>query len=207
MAGGKSKKKKWSKGKVRDQVANKVLFDEDTHARLLAEVPKMKLITPSALVERPKIGAQPSRGRARAPPEQRASLVSSAPRARFSRGTWPPSRRRGRRAGATTAALRPGVAPTGARRKMPARVAATRRRARSGVERRRARGDGDARHPASTPASYARSEPADIAAAGAVATASSRRRPRLRATVRLDTFQVITQQFVSVGHLGQRREQ
>ena len=43
MAGGKSKKKKWSKGKVRDQVANKVLFDEDTYARLLAEVPKMKL--------------------------------------------------------------------------------------------------------------------------------------------------------------------
>ena len=55
MAGGKSKKKKWSKGKVRDQVANKVLFDEDTYARLLAEVPKMKLITPSALVERLKI--------------------------------------------------------------------------------------------------------------------------------------------------------
>ena len=26
MAGGKSKKKKWSKGKVRDQVANKVLL-------------------------------------------------------------------------------------------------------------------------------------------------------------------------------------
>merc|ERR1711924_586003 len=51
----KSKKKKWSKGKVRDQVANKVLFDEDTYARLLAEVPKMKLITPSALVERLKI--------------------------------------------------------------------------------------------------------------------------------------------------------
>ena len=36
MAGGKSKKKKWSKGKVRDQVANKVLFDEDTYARAAA---------------------------------------------------------------------------------------------------------------------------------------------------------------------------
>ena len=32
MAGGKSKKKKWSKGKVRDQVANKVLLTR-THAR------------------------------------------------------------------------------------------------------------------------------------------------------------------------------
>merc|ERR1711924_282538 len=31
------------------------LVDEDTYARLLAEVPKMKLITPSALVERLKI--------------------------------------------------------------------------------------------------------------------------------------------------------
>merc|ERR1739848_169100 len=65
MAGGKSKKKKWSKGKVRDQVANKVLFDEDTYARLLAEIPKMKLITPSALVERLKVNgalrARPSR--------------------------------------------------------------------------------------------------------------------------------------------------
>merc|ERR1712086_3391 len=55
MAGGKSKKKKWSKGKNRDQVVNKVLFDEDTYARLLAEVPKMKLITHSALVERLKV--------------------------------------------------------------------------------------------------------------------------------------------------------
>ena len=61
MAGGKSKKKKWSKGKVRDQVANKVLFDEDTYARLLAEVPKMKLITPSALVERLKINGSLAR--------------------------------------------------------------------------------------------------------------------------------------------------
>ncbi|KAH8058160.1 hypothetical protein JL722_6011 [Aureococcus anophagefferens] len=55
MAGGKSKKKKWSKGKVREKMANKVLFDEDTCARLLAEIPKMKLITPSALVERLKV--------------------------------------------------------------------------------------------------------------------------------------------------------
>lgn len=36
-------------------MANKILFDEDTYARLLSEIPKMKLITPSALVERLKI--------------------------------------------------------------------------------------------------------------------------------------------------------
>merc|ERR1712054_28855 len=55
LAGGKSKKKKWSKGKVREKVANKVLFDDETYTRFLAEIPKMKLITPSALVERLKI--------------------------------------------------------------------------------------------------------------------------------------------------------
>ena len=55
MAGGKSKKKKWSKGKVREKANLMTLFDKDTYARLLAEVPKMKLITPSALVERLKI--------------------------------------------------------------------------------------------------------------------------------------------------------
>jgi Fe-S cluster assembly ATP-binding protein len=57
MAGGKSKKKKWSKAKSRDKVANKILFDQDTYDRLQGEIPKMKLITPSALVERLKISA------------------------------------------------------------------------------------------------------------------------------------------------------
>ncbi|CAM9390418.1 unnamed protein product [Ectocarpus fasciculatus] len=40
MAGGKGRKKKWSKGKVREKVANQVLFNEDTYTRCLAEVPK-----------------------------------------------------------------------------------------------------------------------------------------------------------------------
>jgi small subunit ribosomal protein S25e len=39
MAGGKSKKKKWSKGKVRDKIANKVLFDAETYERFTNEVP------------------------------------------------------------------------------------------------------------------------------------------------------------------------
>ena len=56
MAGGKGKgKKKWSKGKTRDKTMNKVLFDQETYDRLLIEVPKMKLVTASALVERLKI--------------------------------------------------------------------------------------------------------------------------------------------------------
>mmetsp|Transcript_23064 Transcript_23064/g.52016 ORF Transcript_23064/g.52016 Transcript_23064/m.52016 type:complete len:97 (-) Transcript_23064:303-593(-) len=61
MAGGKSKKKKWSKGKSRDQNANKVQFEEELYTRFMAEVPKMKLITPSALVERLKINASLAR--------------------------------------------------------------------------------------------------------------------------------------------------
>lgn len=56
MAGGSRKgKKKWSKGRVREKAQNMVLFDQPTYDRLLAEVPKMKLITPSVLVERFKV--------------------------------------------------------------------------------------------------------------------------------------------------------
>ena len=40
---------------------SKVLFDEDGWLRLQAEVPKMKLITPSALVERLKINGSLAR--------------------------------------------------------------------------------------------------------------------------------------------------
>mmetsp|Transcript_3486 Transcript_3486/g.9258 ORF Transcript_3486/g.9258 Transcript_3486/m.9258 type:complete len:113 (-) Transcript_3486:69-407(-) len=57
MAGGKGKKKKWSKGKSRDQVDNKVLFSKEQHDRFHAEVPKMKLITVSSVVEKLKINA------------------------------------------------------------------------------------------------------------------------------------------------------
>jgi small subunit ribosomal protein S25e len=55
MAGGKGKKKKWSKGKSRDQVDNKVLFSKEQFDRFHAEVPKMKLITVSSVVEKLKI--------------------------------------------------------------------------------------------------------------------------------------------------------
>merc|ERR1712008_111933 len=55
MAGGKGKKKKWSKGKSRDKVDNKVLFTKEQYERLYSEVPKMKLITVSAVVEKLKV--------------------------------------------------------------------------------------------------------------------------------------------------------
>ena len=55
MAGGKGKKKKWSKGKSRDKVDNKVLMSKEQHDRMHEEVPKMKLITVSAVVEKLKV--------------------------------------------------------------------------------------------------------------------------------------------------------
>lgn len=57
MAGGKGKKKKWSKGKNRDKVDNKVLFAKEQWERFNSEVPKMKLITVSTVVEKLKINA------------------------------------------------------------------------------------------------------------------------------------------------------
>jgi len=54
-AGGKAKKKKWSKGKVRDKLNNLVLFDKATYDKLYKEVPSYKLITPSVVSERLKI--------------------------------------------------------------------------------------------------------------------------------------------------------
>merc|ERR1712237_300963 len=53
--GGKAKKKKWSKGKVRDKLNNLVLFDKATYDKLLEEVPTYKLITPSVVSERLKV--------------------------------------------------------------------------------------------------------------------------------------------------------
>uniref|UniRef100_A0A3Q2PP25 40S ribosomal protein S25 n=1 Tax=Fundulus heteroclitus TaxID=8078 RepID=A0A3Q2PP25_FUNHE len=46
-SGGKAKKKKWSKGKVRDKLNNLVLFDKATYDKLYKEVPNYKLITPA----------------------------------------------------------------------------------------------------------------------------------------------------------------
>ncbi|XP_075852879.1 small ribosomal subunit protein eS25-like, partial [Microcebus murinus] len=54
-SGGKAKKKKWSKGRVRDKLNNLVLFDKATHDKLCKEVPNYKLITPAVVSERLKI--------------------------------------------------------------------------------------------------------------------------------------------------------
>jgi len=55
--GGKAKKKKWSKGKVRDKLQNMVLFDQATYDKLYKEICSVKLITPSVVSERLKVRA------------------------------------------------------------------------------------------------------------------------------------------------------
>lgn len=62
MAGGsKGKKKKWNKGKAREKAVNMVLFDKPAYDKLLSDVPKMKLITPSTVVERLKVNGSLAR--------------------------------------------------------------------------------------------------------------------------------------------------
>merc|ERR1712224_251195 len=61
MAGGKSKKKKWAKGKVKEKLANLVMFDQATYDKMVKEIPKAKLITPSVVSERLKVNGSVAR--------------------------------------------------------------------------------------------------------------------------------------------------
>eukprot|EP00933_Yihiella_yeosuensis_P061176 TRINITY_DN639_c0_g1_i4.p2 TRINITY_DN639_c0_g1~~TRINITY_DN639_c0_g1_i4.p2 ORF type:complete len:113 (-),score=37.21 TRINITY_DN639_c0_g1_i4:64-402(-) len=61
MAGGKGRKKKWSKGKVKEKLANLVMFDKATYDKMLKEIPKAKLITPSVVSERLKVNGSVAR--------------------------------------------------------------------------------------------------------------------------------------------------
>ena len=49
------KKKKWSKGKVKDKAQNAVYLDKVLYERVIKEVPTFKMITPSVLIDRLKI--------------------------------------------------------------------------------------------------------------------------------------------------------
>ncbi|KAI3389762.1 hypothetical protein SNEBB_002500 [Seison nebaliae] len=53
--GGKQKKKKWSKGKVREKLNNLILFEGSTYDKMKTEAVAYKCITPSSLSERLKI--------------------------------------------------------------------------------------------------------------------------------------------------------
>ncbi|KIY96651.1 40S ribosomal protein S25-3 [Monoraphidium neglectum] len=57
----KGKKKKWSKGKVKEKVNNLVLFDQPTYDKLISEVPKYKMITPSILADRLRLNGSLAR--------------------------------------------------------------------------------------------------------------------------------------------------
>ena len=59
--GGKAKKKKWSKGKVKEKLSNLVLFDKATYDKMLTDVPKQKLITPSIISEKLKVNGSLAR--------------------------------------------------------------------------------------------------------------------------------------------------
>merc|ERR1711966_530121 len=56
-----AKKKKWSKGKVREKLNNLVVFDQQTYDRMLSEVKNFKLVTPSAISERLKVNGSLAR--------------------------------------------------------------------------------------------------------------------------------------------------
>ena len=61
-AGGqKSKKKKWGKGKMREQANHLVLMDKATFADIEKEVPKIKCITLATMVERYNCGGSLAR--------------------------------------------------------------------------------------------------------------------------------------------------
>ena len=52
---------KWSKGKSKDKLNYAVMFDQATLDKFMAEVPKMKLVTPYTICERLRINASLAR--------------------------------------------------------------------------------------------------------------------------------------------------
>ena len=60
-SGKSAKKKKWSKGKVKDKAQHSVSLDKATYDRILKEVPTFKFVSQSILIERLKIGGSLAR--------------------------------------------------------------------------------------------------------------------------------------------------
>ncbi|KAI9633022.1 putative 40S ribosomal protein S20 [Dioszegia hungarica] len=62
MAGSRAgKKKKWSKGKVKDKAQNAVVLDKPTYERIIKEVPTYKVISQSTLIDRMKVNGSLAR--------------------------------------------------------------------------------------------------------------------------------------------------
>merc|ERR1712226_1135296 len=59
--GGKTKKKSWTKTKVKEKLNNAVFLDDKQFERMLKEVPKILCVTRSVLIEKFKIGGSIAR--------------------------------------------------------------------------------------------------------------------------------------------------
>merc|ERR1712188_40245 len=60
--GGKTKKKSWTKTKVKEKLNNAVYLDEKQFERMLKEVPKILCVTRAILCEKFKVGGSVARG-------------------------------------------------------------------------------------------------------------------------------------------------
>merc|ERR1712060_136943 len=61
QAGAKAKKKKWSKGKMKEKLNNLVMFEQAVYDKMLAEVPKYKMVTVSILSDRLRLNGSLAR--------------------------------------------------------------------------------------------------------------------------------------------------
>merc|ERR1711920_67034 len=57
----KGRKKKWSKGKLKEKAQLAILFDKGTVEKLMKEIPKTKMITPAVVSERCKVNGSMAR--------------------------------------------------------------------------------------------------------------------------------------------------
>lgn len=61
MAGGKTRKKKWSAQKMKDKAQHHVILDQPLYDRIFKEAATFKLVSVSVLVDRLKIGGSLAR--------------------------------------------------------------------------------------------------------------------------------------------------
>eukprot|EP00339_Tiarina_fusa_P003132 CAMPEP_0117041734 /NCGR_PEP_ID=MMETSP0472-20121206/29118_1 /TAXON_ID=693140 ORGANISM="Tiarina fusus, Strain LIS" /NCGR_SAMPLE_ID=MMETSP0472 /ASSEMBLY_ACC=CAM_ASM_000603 /LENGTH=115 /DNA_ID=CAMNT_0004752807 /DNA_START=75 /DNA_END=422 /DNA_ORIENTATION=+ len=59
--GSKAKKKKWSKGKVKEKLNNAVFLEKGVYDKMIKEMPKTKMITPSIVSDRLKVNVSVAR--------------------------------------------------------------------------------------------------------------------------------------------------
>lgn len=52
---------KWSKGRTKEKLQNKVIFDKETYDKLMKELPSYKVITPSIVADRLKVNGSLAR--------------------------------------------------------------------------------------------------------------------------------------------------